>query len=123
MIPRPETEHLVELIINHYNKKDPNFHILDVGCGTGVIGLALLSAWPQSTCTSIDSNPLAQQVTNENALLLGLQNRLTTLCTSVQDYIPSTRIDMIISNPPYIPSKDMQYLNLTVSVIMVHFYY
>jgi len=122
LIPRPETEELVERILssNILSSTLP-IRILDVGAGTGAIGLALLSKLPKATCVAVDINPLAVALANRNAeSILGANynSRYECLLTSFGDYAAAAAIgnddkdkfDLIVSNPPYIPSEDVHAL-------------
>ncbi|XP_038054356.1 MTRF1L release factor glutamine methyltransferase-like [Patiria miniata] len=112
-IPRPETEMLVDLILGHYSE-DSKLHFLEIGCGSGAISLSLLSELLLARVTAVDCSEQAVQLTMENADRLGLQDRLTVHCAAVTSQLPkclqgkSSSFDAIISNPPYIPTQDME---------------
>ena len=121
LIPRPETEELIEKIISAKIIPE-NGKILDIGAGTGAIGLTLLSQLPGSTCEAIDINEVAVDLAKKNAVnILGAKEALSRyLCTkkSFEKYayasIAATEggeavplFDVIVSNPPYIPSNEM----------------
>lgn len=80
LIPRPETEELVEHVIAWASSRpEPgNLRMLDVGCGSGAIGLALLRAGASSACTGLDVSAEACALATENAAALGLGDRFTT---------------------------------------------
>jgi release factor glutamine methyltransferase len=109
LIPRPETEELVEFarqrLLNTPNK---DVQLLDVGAGTGALGLALLKTGCVERCTAIDINDRAVALANENAQRLGLSRSYLCVHSSFQGFVkarsPSPRFDCIVSNPPYIPS-------------------
>jgi release factor glutamine methyltransferase len=102
LIPRPETEELVEWLIA--NLTPPPSSVLDMGCGSGVIGLSLAAAWPSAVVTLADVSPDALALARENAELLGLTKvtfRESPLFSAIDgDY------DLIVANLPYIPEKD-----------------
>jgi release factor glutamine methyltransferase len=112
LIPRPETELLVELTIDHIQssgKKTPK--ILDLGTGSGAIGLALAKNLPNAQVTCVDVSAEALTIAQENAGLLNLSsvkflqsNWFDGLATA----LPSENcvFDVIVSNPPYIPAGD-----------------
>ena len=112
LIPRPETELLVELTIDHIRssgKKTPK--ILDLGTGSGAIGLALAKNLPNAQVTCVDVSAEALTIAQENAGLLNLSsvkflqsNWFDGLATG----LPSENcvFDVIVSNPPYIPVGD-----------------
>jgi release factor glutamine methyltransferase len=104
--------------------------ILDIGCGSGVIGLALLRAIPWLHCTAIDINPQAVELARENADRLGVSDRYICHALSVQDAIAHHQgesatatarhsfqhsFDAVVSNPPYIPVHEMQGLEPEVA--------
>lgn len=88
-----------------------NPRILDVGAGTGAIGLALLKELPNAKCVAIDINPKAVQLATKNALSVGVNERYEVLNMSLQEYhfsgLGSCMFDIVVSNPPYIPSVEM----------------
>ena len=101
LIPRFETEELVENTINKINEMFPNkqIKILDIGCGSGVIGLTLKKLFPESEVTLVDISKEALEVAKENATRLGLDVNFieSDVFQNVYDIY-----DVIISNPPYI---------------------
>lgn len=112
-IPRPETEELIELITQKLDiQKDHK--ILEVGCGTGCISLSLLTALPKvTTLVAIDQSKAACELTIENSKRLGLADRLKVFKHKLESDELSDEIaqfgkfDVIVSNPPYVPSKDI----------------
>jgi release factor glutamine methyltransferase len=112
LIPRPETELLVELTIDHIQssgKKTPK--ILDLGTGSGAIGLALAKNLPNAQVTCVDVSAEALKIAQENARLLNL-NSVKFLQSNWFDGLtaaPPSKdcvFDVIVSNPPYIPAGD-----------------
>ena len=166
LIPRPETEELVDYILKSKilqslatgeQTQQQMVRILDVGAGSGVIGIALLHNLPNSECIALDINEVAVELANENArfVLQNSSNRYQCLHTSFMDFlysrednstvtkvkskvtsltsttsefdqtknskdntmlssISSQLFDIIISNPPYIPSADVAELQTEV---------
>lgn len=102
LIPRPETEELVEWLIAHLRPAPSS--ILDMGCGSGVIGLSLAAAWPDAAVTMADVSPDALALARENAELLGLTKvtfRESPLFSAIDG-----GYDLIVANLPYIPETD-----------------
>ena len=103
LIPRPETELLcewaLELLKDHSSPR-----ILDLCCGSGCIGITLKAELPSASVTLSDISPDALELAAENASLLGAD---VALCRSdLLEAFSGTSFDLIISNPPYIPSVD-----------------
>lgn len=102
LIPRPETEELVEMILRQL--PSGSLKILDVGCGSGVIGLSLAAEKPESHVTLVDVSPAALELTRENAAKLGIENILI----AESDLLSGVRgtFDLIVANLPYVPSGE-----------------
>ena len=112
LIPRPETELLVELVIEFLDSADnqiPTPKILDLGTGSGAIGLALAKNIPSSQVTCVDISPDALAIAKKNAALLGL-NKVQFHEGSWFEGL-NDQFDVIVSNPPYIPAGD-QHLSM-----------
>jgi release factor glutamine methyltransferase len=108
LIPRPETEQLVEMVLAAHGD-NPALRLLDVGCGSGAIGLALLNKLPQATCVAIDIREAAVALSSENAALVGVGGRYSALHVpeGIAAFTSTEPFDVIVSNPPYIPAPDM----------------
>lgn len=101
LIPRPETETLVSLVLERNVKMRPR--ILDIGTGTGAVALALLHEIPFADVTATDINPDCVRLARENALALELQLQVVQGdLFADQDGL----FDIIVSNPPYLPEAD-----------------
>ncbi|KAM4863563.1 MTRF1L release factor glutamine methyltransferase isoform X1 [Urocitellus parryii] len=121
-IPRPETEELVEWVLEEVAQRSNVVEaqggplILEVGCGSGAISLSLLSQLPQSQVIAVDKEEAAINLTYENAQRLRLQNRIQIIpfdVTSVGSWthlLPWGPMDLIVSNPPYVFHHDMEQL-------------
>ncbi|XP_031157427.1 MTRF1L release factor glutamine methyltransferase isoform X2 [Sander lucioperca] len=118
-IPRPETEELVELVLTDLEMKlgtgagaDTQHTCLEVGCGSGAISLSLLKSLPQLKAIALDQSQDAVDLTGENALRLGLQDRLQIHHIDVMKDAETllklfSDVSALVSNPPYLFSEDM----------------
>ena len=108
LIPRPETELLVEKIVNIFNKK--RITILDIGTGTGCIIISLLSELKNSAGTAVDISTKAIEVAKKNARKLKLSDRIKFLNKTFEN-LCEKKFDLIVSNPPYIKRSDIKNLS------------
>ena len=109
LIPRPETEELVELILAE--NPEENLKVLDIGTGSGAIALALAKNRPDWSVTAVDISQDALDLATENAKVQNLQIFLkkSDCFTEI-----SEKYDIIVSNPPYISRKDESEIGLNV---------
>ena len=98
LIPRPETEELVEWILQE--TKHPTPHILDIGTGSGCVGISIAKLCPNADVTLLDYSEAILEVAGENAKLNGVEVKLEH-CDILEE-IPEGKFDVIVSNPPYI---------------------
>lgn len=110
--PRPDTETLIEAVlplVRQTVEVKGSCSIIDLGIGTGAIGLALVAECPEAQCLGIDVSGEAVATALQNAKALGLCARYTAI---VGDWFSGieTRFDLIVSNPPYIPTADLALL-------------
>jgi release factor glutamine methyltransferase len=104
LIPRPETERLVELALERLRVMPGTPRVLDLGCGAGAIALSIKSEQSRANVLASDINPEAVKLTLENATRLNLEIEVRE--TSLFDGIDG-RFDLIVSNPPYLPEYDV----------------
>ncbi len=110
LIPRPETEILVQTAIAKIDKGS-EVVILDIGTGCGAIGLALCNACPRLRCVATDFSEKVLALALENAVKTGLQSRVEFRRGDLFEPLKEGEtFDLIISNPPYIPSSEMAVL-------------
>lgn len=109
LIPRPETEELVDLVLKENSRAD--LRVLDIGTGSGAIAISLKAARPNWQVTASDISADALQLAKENALKN--QVELTLIQSDVFSQI-TERFDMIISNPPYIAYDDEDEVGINV---------
>ena len=116
LVPRPDTETLVNAALEWMDAERDPLYVADVGCGSGAIGLALAQSLPGARvyCTDIAEEALA--CTRRNVEALGLQDRVAVLEGDLLTPVPRGRpVDWVVSNPPYIPSQDIDGLQPEVS--------
>jgi release factor glutamine methyltransferase len=107
LIPRPETEEMTHLVINSYRFEQKQISILDIGTGSGCIAIALKKNLPSAKVIALDVSEEALEIARINAIT----NKTNIQCT-LFDFLDEKRwpelmlFDVIISNPPYIPSKE-----------------
>ena len=115
LCPRPDTETLVEVGLQLI-PEEKNYFIADIGCGSGCIGLSLALARPQSKVYAVDIADEAIECTKRNVQQFSLEKRVAVLKGPFLSAIPANRpIDVLLSNPPYIPSADISELQPEVS--------
>ncbi len=105
LIPRPETELLVELTLSRLNPEVPA-EILDLGTGSGAIALAIAAERPICKITAVDSSKPAIEVATDNAVHLKLHN-VEVKYSNWFSHLGTSQFDVIVSNPPYIENSDM----------------
>ncbi|MBL4729442.1 MAG: peptide chain release factor N(5)-glutamine methyltransferase, partial [Gammaproteobacteria bacterium] len=105
LIPRPETELLVETALELLEANHSDAAILDLGTGSGAIGLALAANNKRWAVTAVDSSESALGVASDNAKLLQLSN-IEFIQTSWCDGLPTDYFDLIAANPPYVEVGD-----------------
>jgi release factor glutamine methyltransferase len=125
LIPRPETEHLIEVALDRLAvrelraARDPKLTgegltLVDIGTGSGCIAIALAKELPAAKISASDISPAALAVAQRNADRLGFQSRITFLESNLLGSFPSTLFDLVISNPPYIARKESNSLPIEV---------
>jgi len=112
LIPRPDSETLIELVLEHYSDCPPG-RILDLGTGSGCLLLALLSEFKMATGVGVDISADAIAVAAENAKRVELFDRSDFLQGNWTKGQVNT-FDLIVSNPPYIPTRDIDGLDKDV---------
>lgn len=105
LIPRPETELLVECVLRHVAKDAPA-RLLDVGCGCGTIGLTLAAERPAAHVVLADLSPEAASLARENAVLLDLTRRVEVRTGDLLAPMAGETFDAIAGNLPYVPSRE-----------------
>ncbi|MDR3438577.1 peptide chain release factor N(5)-glutamine methyltransferase [Telmatospirillum sp.] len=113
--PRPDTETLVEAVLERIDDRQAPLDLLDLGTGTGCILLALLSELPTASGVGVDGSLAALAVARENARTHGLSHRAGFVLGDWGRGI-ERRFDIILSNPPYIPDDDIDGLEAEVAL-------
>ncbi|MCB1558249.1 MAG: peptide chain release factor N(5)-glutamine methyltransferase [Alphaproteobacteria bacterium] len=112
--PRPDTETLIEEVLKKHSNTPPK-RILDIGTGTGCILLSLLREFPEATGVGIDLSKGACETASLNAEQLEMKNRAEIRCGNWTDPLKmDEKFDLIVSNPPYIPSSEIANLDKNV---------
>ncbi|MBN1336873.1 MAG: peptide chain release factor N(5)-glutamine methyltransferase [Deltaproteobacteria bacterium] len=118
MVPRPDTETLVDRSLDEIpiDRSDP-LYVADVGCGTGCVGLVLARKRSCVRLYAVDLSPEALACTHDNARDLGVKDRVALIRGDGLDAIPEDRpVDLVVSNPPYIPTRTIGTLEPEVSL-------
>jgi release factor glutamine methyltransferase len=105
LIPRPETEHLIEVIGRQLLQ--PPRRVLDLGTGSGAIALALAREYPEAEVIAVDSSPDALALAQENAAHNAMTGRVHWLRSDWFEQVPASRFDLIVSNPPYLSEAEV----------------
>lgn len=108
LIPRPETEILVERAIDIIGEREAAF--LDIGVGSGCIPIAIIKNCPHTTGIAVDLSGDAINVAKRNAEMHGVQGRLELRLSDVFAELENESFDIIVSNPPYVPLADFETL-------------
>lgn len=106
LIPRSDTEILVENAVNLLKNKKKNLKGLEIGVGSGIISITLLKKLKNLSMTAIDINEYALDISKKNAENLKVADRLMLMKSDLFEKVTG-KYDFIISNPPYIDEKDM----------------
>ena len=109
LVPRPETEIVVERVLEHLDGMDEPA-VLDVGTGTGAIALAIVDEHPKARVTAIDASEEALALARENLDLLGINGRVRLVEHDLTEGLGRDAFDLVVSNPPYIEPEDIELL-------------
>ena len=114
LIPRPETEELVDWVIEYAAIKGKALRILDIGTGSGCIAIAIKKALPEAIVSAIDISTSAIKIAEANAAALKADIEFIALDILNTAFLPG-QYDVIVSNPPYIPMQEMKNMELQVT--------
>ena len=107
LIPRPETEILVDCVLEYIYKQDRPQHVLEIGTGTGCISLSIAGERPGTTVVATDISPDAIALATRNREALGCEDVVEIVHTDIAEGVEGAdkaAFDVLVSNPPYIPS-------------------
>jgi len=107
LIPRPETELLVELVHAWAGTQPPVLRALDLGTGSGAIAAALATLWPSATVVAAERCPEALALARENFAALGLEGRIRAVAANWFEGVLLGPFDAIVSNPPYLTAAEV----------------
>ena len=107
LIPRPETELLVEWVHTWAGTQPPVLRALDLGTGSGAIAAALATLWPGAAVVAAERSPDALALARENVAALGLEGRIQPVAATWFDGVPPGPYDAIVSNPPYLTAAEV----------------
>jgi release factor glutamine methyltransferase len=109
LIPRPDTETILDVVLAAFEEQR-HFQLLDLGVGSGAILLAILAERPHATGLGVDVSEEAIAVARDNAAGLGLEGRTALLRGDWTYGLADDSFDLVVSNPPYIPTADIETL-------------
>lgn len=114
LIPRQDTELIVDLVLNQFDKKS-KLNILDLGTGSGVIGITLSKFYSNSLITISDISPKALKVANKNIKKHKVSNVNSIESNWFSGFKEEKNFDLILTNPPYIAKGDVHLTNLEIN--------
>tara|TARA_A100001011_G_scaffold212493_1_gene220728 strand:- start:1212 stop:2042 length:831 start_codon:yes stop_codon:yes gene_type:complete len=104
--PRPETELIIQEVLNIYKNKNLKLKILDIGTGSGCIAISLAKEFTKSFITAIDISQEALQVANKNLKIHNCDNQIQLKMIDFKDI--NSKFDLIVSNPPYLTNNQFK---------------
>ena len=113
LVPRPDTETLIEAALQEKPDKNAALRVLDLGTGTGILLAAMLVEYPSATGIGVEFDPTAAATAAENLAALGLGVRAGIVCGAWANAIAG-RFDVVLSNPPYIATGEIAELSAEV---------
>jgi len=114
LIPRPETELLIEAVLERFGRPGPPVTMVDLCTGTGCLAVTLGTLYPTSRILATDCSPAALEVARSNAARHGMAGRIEFVEGDLFKALPSMnlrhRIDLVTANPPYVPAGELDRL-------------
>ena len=105
LIPRPETEHLVEAALARADR-EASVHIADIGTGSGAIALALAHSLPKAQITALDISTAALAIARSNAEMNHVADRIEFVESDLLAAVTGEQLDLVVSNPPYVADSE-----------------
>jgi len=116
LIPRPETEVLIDLILSQINNKNNYLNILDIGTGSGCILISLLKELFKAKGIGVDKSSKAIAIAKKNSISQQVDNRASFKNVNLEEIKFDKKFDLIVSNPPYLPDVSLKNLNLDIKL-------
>ena len=116
LIPRPETEVLIDLILSQISNKNNYLNILDIGTGSGCILISLLKELVKAKGIGVDKSAKAIAIAKKNSILQQVHNRASFKNVNLEEIKFDKKFDLIVSNPPYLPDVSLKNLNLDIKL-------
>jgi release factor glutamine methyltransferase len=113
LTPRADSEVVIETLLRHRPNKNAALRVLDLGTGSGCLLLSALREYPQATGVGVDQSLAALEIAAKNAAALGVQHRCELMQSNWCSHVRGT-FDVVIANPPYIPTNDIAALDADV---------
>ncbi|MDQ6974867.1 MAG: peptide chain release factor N(5)-glutamine methyltransferase [Mariprofundaceae bacterium] len=109
LIPRPETEHVIEEVLKCYPNQDENYHFAEIGTGSGCIAITLACEYPHANILATDISEKALNIARRNAKQYGVLERIDFRQGDLYQAFPHSlpALDMLLSNPPYLSLQHM----------------
>lgn len=115
LIPRPETELLVDAVLAHF-PRDAAFRFADLGTGSGILAVTLAHLFPRSRGLAVDRSPEALAQAAGNARLNGVEDRLSLVRADfTRPFLVRSGLDLVVSNPPYLSEAEYREVSPEVS--------
>jgi release factor glutamine methyltransferase len=116
LIPRPETEVLIDLILSQISNKNNHLNILDIGTGSGCILISLLKELVKAKGIGVDKSTKAIAIAKKNSISQQVDNRTSFKNVNLEEIKFDKKFDLIVSNPPYLPDVSLKNLNLDIKL-------
>jgi len=116
LIPRPETEVLIDLILSQISNKNNYLNILDIGTGSGCILISLLKELVKAKGIGVDKSTKAIAIAKKNSISQQVDNRASFKNVNLEEIKFDKKFDLIVSNPPYLPDVSLKNLNSDIKL-------